>query len=197
MSLEIHQRYEIVFLSRHPLGPKLGLKAVANAVKCDKKTVKYWLDRWEQSKDLSDLQRSERPRGTTPEQDEGIVNMANEQVSITSNEIKDGLERVGLEVTERRVQRRLNEAGGKFNLPMSKPMLTEKHCLNRLESARANQDTNSNQFIFSDEATVFLNRVKGRVWNFPGRKKVIRTVKHPTVEAKKNHPPLKIKNSNL
>ena len=65
MPLEIHQRYEIVFLSRHPLGPKLGLKAVANVVKCDKKTVKYWLDRWEQSKDLSDLRQGSINLGTS------------------------------------------------------------------------------------------------------------------------------------
>src|SRR5437870_2531545 len=114
MSMEIDQRYEIVFLSHHPLGPKLGLKAVANVVKCQKKTVKYWLDWWEQSKDLSDLQRSARPRGTTPEQDEQIVDLANQQVLITSDEIKKDLKRGGLEVNERTVRRRLSEAGGKF-----------------------------------------------------------------------------------
>ena len=43
MALAIHTRYEIIFLSRHPLGPKLGLKAVAKAVKCDKKTVNIGL----------------------------------------------------------------------------------------------------------------------------------------------------------
>ena len=33
--------------------------------------------------------------------------------------------------------------------------------------------------IFSDETTVRLNSVKGLVWNLPGKKKVVRTVKHP------------------
>jgi hypothetical protein len=55
MALPIHKRYEIVFLSYHPLGPQLGTKAVAKAVKCDKMTVKYWLDRWKESKDLTNL----------------------------------------------------------------------------------------------------------------------------------------------
>jgi hypothetical protein len=68
MTLEIHRLYEIVFLSRHSLGPKLSLKAVANTIHCDKKTVKYWLDRCDESKDLTDLQRSGQPRGTTSEQ---------------------------------------------------------------------------------------------------------------------------------
>ena len=66
---------------------------------------------------------------------------------------------------------------------MSKPMLTEKHRINRLKWAHQNVgvDTNWDEVIFSDETTVFLNRVKGRSWNLPGRKKVkvIRTVSHP------------------
>ena len=74
MSLELHTRYEILFLSRHPLGPKLGLKAVAKAVKCAKSTVKYRLDRYEQSKDLRDLPRSGRLRVTSAKQDEKIEN---------------------------------------------------------------------------------------------------------------------------
>ena len=60
IALAIHTRYEIIFLYRHPLGPKLGLKAFAKAVKCEKKTVKYWLERYEESKDLTDLPRTGR-----------------------------------------------------------------------------------------------------------------------------------------
>ena len=80
MSLPIHKRYEIIFLSCHSRGPKLGLKAVAKEVKCDKKAVKYWLNRWKQSKDLTDLPRSGRPRETTQKQDERIVSLANQEV---------------------------------------------------------------------------------------------------------------------
>ena len=60
-------------------------------------------------------------------------------------------------------------------------MLTDKHRLNSIKWAHKNLNTNWDQVIFSDETTVFLNRVKvkGRVWNFPGRKKVVRTVSHP------------------
>ena len=41
MSLETHQRYELIFVISSSIGPNLGLEAVANVVKCDKKTVKY------------------------------------------------------------------------------------------------------------------------------------------------------------
>ena len=35
------------------------------------------------------------------------------------------------------------------------------------------------QVIFTDEKTVRLNCVKGMVWNSPGKRKAVRTVKHP------------------
>ena len=70
MALPMHQRYGIVFLSQHALGPKLGHKSVTKVVKCSTSTVQYWLSRWKQSKDLDDSARTGRPRATTPKQDQ-------------------------------------------------------------------------------------------------------------------------------
>ena len=66
------QRYEygIVFLSQHSMGPQLSEKAVAKSVKCAKNTVPYWLNRWKESKDLSDMKRSGRPRATIEKVDQ-------------------------------------------------------------------------------------------------------------------------------
>lgn len=179
MPLPMYQRYEIAFLSCHPLGPKLGVKAVAKVMNCDKKTVKYWLNRFEQSKDLSDSRRCGRPRATTPKQDEKIVSLANEETFITSHDIHDKLKGKRVDINARTIRRRLHEAGAKFSRPLSKPLLTNKHRTNRLEWAQAQTATNWDHVIFTDETTVRLNHVKGFVWNLPGRKKVIRTVKHP------------------
>ena len=127
MSLELHQRYEIVFLSRHELGPKLGMKAVAKVIKCDKKTVKYWLNRWNQCKDLIDLRRSGRPCATTTEDDQQINQIAEQETFATSHDIKEDLAMRGVEVTQRTIRRRLNEAGAKFSLPMKKQLLSAQH----------------------------------------------------------------------
>src|ERR1700722_16648611 len=164
MVLPTYQRYGIVFLSRHPLGPKLGLKAVAKAVKCDSKTVKYWLDRFEQSKDLSYSRRSGRPRATTPKQDQKIVSLVNEETFITSRDIHNKLKRKRIDINERKVRHRLHEAGAKSSRPLSKPLRTDKHRNNRLKWAQA---TNWDHVIFTDETTVRLNHVKGFVWNLP------------------------------
>ena len=61
MSLPIHERHEIIFLSNQSKGPQLNHADVAKAVHCSIYTVKYGLDRWKQSKDLTDSNRSGRP----------------------------------------------------------------------------------------------------------------------------------------
>ncbi|CAF3368546.1 unnamed protein product [Rotaria socialis] len=179
MPLPIHTRYEIVFLSNHPKGPQLNHMDVAKAVHCSTSTVKYCLNRWMESKDLTDSTRSGRPRATTQKQDQRIISLAEEQPFVTAQDVTNQLERRGGAVSERTIRRRFNEAGARYSRPMSKPLLTERHRQNRLRWAQHHKTTDWNQVIFSDETTVRLNCVKGLVWNFPGKKKVIRTVKHP------------------
>jgi len=179
MALPLHERYEIIFLSQHPLGPKLSNTAVAKAVHCGVTTVKRWLKRWKQSKDLSDSSRSGRPRATTPKQDQQVVSLAERQTFVTSRDIMNQLENKGVKIDERTVRRRLHEAGAKYNKPLSKPLLTENHRDKRLKWAEDQTTTNWDQVIFTDETTIRLNSVKGLVWNLPGKKKIVRTVKHP------------------
>ena len=179
MAASVHKRYEIVFLSNHPMPPKLSHAAVAKAVHCAKSTVKYWLKRWTQTKDLKDSTRSGRKLATTSKQDQRIVSLAEEETFITARDIANNLNRKQVVITERTVQRQLNEAGAKYNRPMSKPLLTERHRENRLQWAQDHENTNWDQVIFSNETTIRMNSMKGMVWNLPGKKKVVRGVKHP------------------
>ncbi|CAF4461184.1 unnamed protein product [Rotaria magnacalcarata] len=82
MALQVYQRYEIVFLSQHPLGSKLSHMTVAKAVHCDEKTVKRRLKRWKQSKDLTDAPRSGRSCVTTPKQHQKLVALAEQQTLV-------------------------------------------------------------------------------------------------------------------
>jgi len=116
MTLSVYQRYEIVFLSHHSLSPKLSHTAVAKAVHCGVTTVKYWLKRWKQSKDLSVSNRSYRPRATTQKQDQQIVSLAEQQTFVTSRDITNQINRKGATINERTVRRRLNEAGAKYTV---------------------------------------------------------------------------------
>ncbi|CAF3302065.1 unnamed protein product [Rotaria socialis] len=178
MPLSVHTRYEIVFLSNHPKGPQQSHVDVTKVVHYNISTVRYWLNRWTQSKDLTDSTRSGRPRATTEKQEQRIISLAKEQPFITAQYIANQLERRGVVVSERTICRRLNEAGARYSRLMSKPLLIEYHRQNRLRWAQHHKATDWNQVIFSDETAVRLNSVKGLVWNFPRNKKVVRTVKH-------------------
>ena len=120
MSLPIRKRYEITFLSDHPKGNHAD---VAKAVHCSIYTVKYWLDRWKQSKDLTDSNRPGRPRATTQKRDQRIISLAKEKTFITAQDISNKLNRQVV-MSGRTVRRRLNEAGARYNRSMSKPLLT-------------------------------------------------------------------------
>ena len=90
MSLSLDKRYGIVFLSYHPMGPKLGVKAVAKAIKS---TVQYWLNRGKESKDLSDSKRTGRPRSTTEKIDQRISDLATNDNIATTRDIRRVLKR--------------------------------------------------------------------------------------------------------
>ena len=176
MTLPIDKRYEIVFSSQHPMGPQLGEKAVAKVVKCAKNTVQYWRNEWKESKDLSNMKRPERPCETVEKVDQRIYKLAGRDNIATTGDIQSILKRAKHPET---IRRRLKEAGTKFSLPISKPLLTGNHRCDRLRCAQPTYDIDWNQIIFSDEATVRQNPLKRHVWHLPGKRKVVGTVKNP------------------
>lgn len=179
MSLPLHKRYEIVFLRVHTHGPKLGFPAIAKIVGCAKSTVIYWVHKWKKTKDLSDDQRVGPRRVTTTRQDKQIVQLAVKDVNATSSKIQYKMEGKGVDISARTVRRRLREAEGKYTKPMLKPLLSTRHQRQRLSWAKQHRNFDWNKVIFTDESTFYLNQPVGKTWNFPGKKKVIRTVKHP------------------
>lgn len=180
MTLSLDKRYEIVFLREHPEGPKWSFGKIAKYIHCSKSTVAYWVEKYHQNVNLVDEQKSGRPRNTTTKQDEQIVKMAEKEHDITSSEIQQKLEKQGVEITSRTVRRRLVEAGGKYSQELPKPLLSEKHQIKRLQWAKKHRDFDWNRVIFTDESTVQLFQSNRKVWQFIGKRKVFRTVKHPS-----------------
>ena len=76
MPLNLSQRYEIIFLHLHPQGSKLSIHGTAKAVRCDEKTVRYWVKRWEENQDLSDKPKTGWQKVTTQWQDKWMVELA-------------------------------------------------------------------------------------------------------------------------
>jgi transposase len=97
----------------------------------------------------------------------------------TSSKIQQEMEKKGVDITARTVRRRLHEAGGTYSSPLLKPLLSEKHRNQRLIWAKKHKNFDWRKVLFTDESTFYLNRPAGKTWNLPGKRKVVRTVKHP------------------
>jgi transposase len=179
MPLSLSKRFEIVFLHTHPLGPKLGLGAVAKYVHCSKSAVGNIIKKWNETRDLNDLPKSGRKRITTLKQDKKISELAKKNSDITAAKIKQKIEKYDVNISVNTIRRRLNESGAKYANQLSKPLLTEKHMKKRLQWAKKNKDFDWDKVIFTDESTFRLNQRGRKVWAFPGRKRVFRSVKHP------------------
>ena len=89
------------------------------------------------------------------------------------------MEKQGSEVSVETVRQRFHEAGGKFINEISKPLLKEEHRKKWLQWAKKHRNFDWNRVIFTDESTFQLYTSKKKVWQFPGKKKVFRSVKHP------------------
>jgi transposase len=170
MSLPLHKRYEIVFLAKNKYGPQFGSSKIAKIMKCNRKTVTRWLNRWEETKDLSDHPCSGAPRITTVEQDQMMVDMALEEMNTTSKTIKDELENTGITVSQNTIQRRLKDAGLKYSKPLSKPLLTEWHRQQRLKWAKSMKNYYWSKVIASDETLIRLHATHKYTWQRPGKR---------------------------
>lgn len=179
MTLPVHKRYEIIFLHQHPEGPKLGLAATAKYVHCSKSTVSYWVQKWGETKDLSDQQKPGRNRITTAKQDLKIVELAKKEIDMTAVDIQREMKKRKVDLSVDTIQRRLREGEGKYMAKLSKPLLTDNHKIKRLQWAKNHKNFDWNRVVFSDESTFRLNQPGRKVWQFPGRRKLFRSVKHP------------------
>jgi len=178
-SISMKKRWEIVFLSTHPLGPKLSQPKIATAVKCSVDTVKFWLKRYHDTGDVQEITQSGRPPITSVKTDRLIEKIQDKNPELTSGAISDKLKRKGVQISERTVRRRLVQAGFIFGETLKKPLLSERHCEKKLKWARENRNRSWDNIIFSDETTIRLNVYRKKVWHRAGRRVVVRTVKHP------------------
>lgn len=178
MILPLHKRYEIAFLHHHRKGPKLSYRDIAKIVNCSVDTVSFWANVWLETKDLTSEPKTGRKRSTTAKDDKKIVKLAKKDDNATSFTIQQEMSRGGVEVSARTIRRRLREAGGKYNQPIRKPLLSDGHMEKRLQWANKHIDFDWKNAIFTDESTFVLHLSPKKVWNFPGKKKIFRTVKH-------------------
>jgi hypothetical protein len=101
MFLPLHERFEVVFLANHKYGPRFGPQKIAKIVDCNRKTLTRCLERWQETKDLSDRARSGTPRATNAVQNQKIVDIVLTDIETTSKTIQLELQNSGVNVTDR------------------------------------------------------------------------------------------------
>jgi len=179
MPISINKRYEIVFLSLHPLGPKLSNNAIGKRIGCTTKMVRYWLYRYNRNKDLTNLPKTGRNRCTTENQEKKLIQIAESQKGTTTTSIQQKIKNSGLNITKDTIRRRIRENGGKWTHPNLKKFLGNKHREERLKWANNVREMDWKKVIFTDETTFFLNKKCYKTWNFSSRKKSIRKTNYP------------------
>lgn len=179
MPLTVKDRFEIIFLATHPLGPKLPPSGIAKYKKISKSTVRHWLKKYRETGEVEDETGKGRKRATSAGDEKKIIALATGQKRPSSKEIMVKLQEQGKQISASTIQRRLREAGMRYGPPLRKPVLTATHRKQRLAWAKQHRQQSWDNVIFSDESTIYLNSHHRNVWQPKGRRFVIRTVKHP------------------
>ena len=78
------------------------------------------------------MKRPGRPNAATEKVYQRIYKLAGSDNITTTGDIQSVLKRQNIGISQETIQRRLKEAGTKFCLPISKPLLTENHQYDRL-----------------------------------------------------------------
>jgi Transposase/DDE superfamily endonuclease len=148
--------------------------AIAQQVQCDIRTVRHWLQHYEQHHHVDDEARSGRKRKTTAEQDEEIEQEARDTKFTTPRRIK---RKLGLDVSSRTIDRRLIEVGLFGRVAQHKKKFTEEEKRKRLSFAEGYKNWTPAQWMrveFADEklflgegfwGQVFVRRPKGEALN--------------------------------
>ena len=178
MSISIRQRWEIVFLNNHPLGPKLSCSKIAKYLKCSSTTVKKWVKRYKETGDVEEEKKAPRKRVTTIPQDKMIISTVEKNRDKSMPKIHQLLKKKRIKCSLRTLNNRTQEVGIQSLPPIKKPLLNDSHQQLRLKWAEEYKNFNFNQVIFTDESSFYIfNNVK-RVWRTPWEQVVVRTVKH-------------------
>lgn len=80
--------------------------AIAQELRCDEDAVTRWVHRWQETRSLEDADRSGRPRCTTDDTDQDIMQYSDTHVNDLPKDIQRELD---LDCSARTIRRRLNE----------------------------------------------------------------------------------------
>ena len=168
--LSSERRWAIILLHKM----KRDDAAIAKEVECDVRSVRHWIEHYQQHGSVDDLPRSGRKRKTTAEQDAAIVAEAKETKFTTPRRIKRKLHS---DVSSRTIDRRLQEHGLFGRVAQHKKKFSDEEKRKRLAFAEGYKHWTADDWMrveFTDEkifwgegfwGQVFVRRPKGEALN--------------------------------
>ena len=178
MVLSVQRRWEIVFLHKHPLGPKMSTYAIAKYIGCDLKTVENWLKRYEETNDVQEKEGRGRKRKFSEILDKKLIRAIEKEPTTSSRCLSARLKAKGVSISPSTIQKRLRESGVTYRNPIPKPLLTERHRLQRLQWARKYKNQDCSKVIFTDESSFSLFSSLKKLWIKIGSRIFVPKVKH-------------------
>jgi transposase len=131
MHLKLSQRYRIIFLHLDTEGPKWGYKKIAREISCDVKTVKYWVQQYNDREDLSDnLTGGPNPKISKSDQNE--INKLATSKNLSTRSIAEIMKTRGTQVSTTSVFNYLKLNNLKYQMPLRRRLITENHRNKRL-----------------------------------------------------------------
>src|SRR5579871_870770 len=177
MEFPVQKCWEIIFLHLHRSGLKYSIRKIAKELQCSKDTVQTWIHRYQETGDVKDEEGRGRKRKTSEKEDLDIISIAKKQRISTLADISTSMSKQGTEISLMTVKRRLNEQGLHKLQLLVKPLLLDKHRLNREIWAKANKKTEWSKIIFTDETIISQFSKPKKVWRQRGE-----IIKSPTVK---------------
>ena len=140
-SISVKKRWEVVFLATHRLGPKLPIRRISKELRCSIGAVQHWLKVYKETGEVEEIPRTGRRKITGPKENEIIKNLILSNPETTAEQISNALKSMGTSASPSTVRRRLSDLGMAYIRPINKPLLSKKHCIERVKFGRRNKFT--------------------------------------------------------
>ena len=177
-SISTQKKWKIIFLHLDEHGPKYSIKKISKHLRISKSTVNRWVSVFRKTVGVEEKMSVGRPRKTSEQEDEKMVQIIENDRTLSSKDIVLEMKSMGVGVSTSTVRRRLNEVGLKFKTQISKPLVTEIQKSARLRFAKQNKKRNWNNVIFTDETSINLGPRNQKIWRRSSEKIYQRRFKH-------------------
>jgi len=177
-SISSKKKWEIIFLHQNQEGPKHSIAKTSKLLRISTWTVRHWVKVFRETGDVLEKKSPGRPRKTSKQEDEEIVEMVKNNKELSTKDVSLELKSRGINLCKTTISSRLNEAGLKYASLTSKPLLTKTQIFQRLRFARENKNRNWNNVLFTDETSVSLGPRNKKIWKSRGERMYQRKAKH-------------------